>query len=214
MIQPIADALKMLTKEDTRPKGADALSYVLAPIMAVFSVLMAWAVIPFTEKWIGADLSVGSLVHCGSRVLQYRGRDDGRLVFQQQILADRALSAVLPTLISYEVPLFLSLLVPVFLARSMGMNSIVNAQGAENGGVWFILMAPLAAGDLLRQLAGRGWPGTLRPARSRIRAGGRLSCGIFRDEVRSLPGRRVPAFVHLCGPDGDPVLRRLAWSWG
>ena len=59
LIQPIADAVKMLTKEDTRPKGADAVGYVLAPIVAVFSVLMTWAVVPFTEKWVGADLSVG-----------------------------------------------------------------------------------------------------------------------------------------------------------
>ena len=53
-------------------------------------------------------------------------------------------SAVWPHLISYEVPLFLSMLVPVFLARTMGINGIVDAQGVENGGVWFFVMAPLA----------------------------------------------------------------------
>ena len=142
LIQPIADALKMLTKEDTRPEGADAVSYVLAPIIAVFSVLMAWAVIPFTEKWIGADLSVGVMyiAAVGSfgviSVMMAGWSSNNKYSL---IGAFRGVAQ----LISYEIPLFLSLLVPVFLARSMGVNSIVYAQG--EGGVWFILMAPLAA---------------------------------------------------------------------
>jgi NADH-quinone oxidoreductase subunit H len=142
LIQPIADALKMLTKEDTRPEGADAVSYELAPILAVFSVLMAWAVIPFTETWIGADLSVGVMyiAAVGSfgviSVMMAGWSSNNKYSL---IGAFRGVAQ----LISYEVPLFLSLLVPVFLARSMGVNSIVEAQG--QGGVWFIVMAPLAA---------------------------------------------------------------------
>lgn len=142
LIQPIADALKMLTKEDTRPEGADAVSYELAPIIAVFSVLMAWAVIPFTETWIGADLSVGILyiAAVGSfgiiSVMMAGWSSNNKYSL---IGAFRGVAQ----LISYEVPLFLSILVPVFLARTMGVNSIVEAQG--QGGVWFILMAPLAA---------------------------------------------------------------------
>lgn len=142
LIQPIADALKMLTKEDTRPEGADAVSYELAPIIAVFSVLMAWAVIPFTETWIGADLSVGILyiAAVGSfgiiSVMMAGWSSNNKYSL---IGAFRGVAQ----LISYEVPLFLSILVPVFLARTLGVNSIVEAQG--NGGVWFILMAPLAA---------------------------------------------------------------------
>jgi NADH-quinone oxidoreductase subunit H len=142
LIQPIADAIKMLTKEDTRPEGADALSYELAPIIAVFSVLMAWAVIPFTEQWIGADLSVGVMYIAavgsfGVISIMMAGWSSNNKY--SLIGAFRGVAQ----LISYEVPLFLSLLVPVFLARNMGINSIVEAQG--DGGVWFILMAPLAA---------------------------------------------------------------------
>jgi NADH-quinone oxidoreductase subunit H len=143
LIQPIADALKMLTKEDTRPTGADAVSYVLAPIIAVFSVLLMWAVIPFTETWIGADLSVGVLF------LAAAGSFGIVAVLMAGWSSNNKYSLIgafrgVAQLISYEVPLFLSLLVPVFLARTMGVNGIVAAQGSENGGVWFILMAPLA----------------------------------------------------------------------
>ncbi len=128
LIQPIADAIKMLTKEDTRPTGADAVSYVLAPIIAVFSVLMVWAVIPFTEKWIGADLSVGIMYIAaagsfGIVAVMMAGWSSNNKY--SLIGAFRGVAQ----LISYEVPLFLSLLVPVFLARSMGVNSIVEAQG-------------------------------------------------------------------------------------
>ncbi len=143
IVQPIADAVKMLTKEDTRPKGADAVGYVLAPIVAVFSVLMVWAVVPFTQKWIGADLSVGVMyvAAAGSfgivAVLLAGWSSNNKYSL---LGAFRGVA----TLISYEVPLFLSLLVPVFLARTMSVNGIVEAQGLENGGVWFVVMAPLA----------------------------------------------------------------------
>lgn len=142
LIQPIADALKMITKEDTRPTGADVVGYVLAPIVAVFAVLMSWAVIPFSQTWIGADLNVGVLyiAAVGSfsiisvMLAGWSSNNKYSLIGAFRGVAQ---------LISYEVPLLLSLLVPVFLARSMGINSIVEAQG--DGGVWFILMAPLAA---------------------------------------------------------------------
>ena len=143
LFQPFADALKMLTKEDTRPKGADAVSYVLAPIIAVFSVLLMWAVIPFSETWFGADLSVGVMY------LAAAGSFGIVAVMMAGWSSNNKYSLIgafrgVAQLISYEVPLFLSLLVPVFLARTMGVNGIVDAQGAENGGVWFFLMAPLA----------------------------------------------------------------------
>ena len=112
LIQPIADALKMLTKEDTRPTGADAVSYVLAPIIAVFSVLMMWAVIPFTETWFGADLSVGILYIAavgsfGIVAVMMAGWSSNNKY--SLVGAFRGVAQ----LISYEVPLFLSLFVPL-----------------------------------------------------------------------------------------------------
>ncbi len=142
LFQPIADALKMLTKEDTTPLKADKFAYNLAPILSVFSVLMVWAVIPFTQKWIGADLNVGVLYAAAV----------GSFGIFSVLLAGWSSNnkyALLggfrgvAQLISYEVPLFMAMLVPVFFARSMGVNDIVQAQG--EGGIWFIFMAPLAA---------------------------------------------------------------------
>jgi NADH-quinone oxidoreductase subunit H len=139
LIQPIADAIKMLTKEDTMPKNADRVTYNLAPILAVFSVLSMWAVIPFTQNWIGTDLNIGVLYIAavgsfGILAILMAGWSSNN---KYSLLgAFRGVAQ----LISYEIPLFLSLLVPVFLARSMGINDIVEAQE----GPWFVVYAPLA----------------------------------------------------------------------
>src|SRR5688572_11939564 len=61
LLQTVADALKMLTKEDITPLGADKFIYNLAPIIAFGVVILLWAVIPFTPLHVGADLSIGIL---------------------------------------------------------------------------------------------------------------------------------------------------------
>ena len=139
LLQPIADAIKMVTKEDTTPLGADKVAYNLAPIISVFSVIMIWAVIPYTQTWIGTDLSIGVLyiAAAGSfsvlAILMAGWSSNNKYAL---LGAFRGVAL----LISYEIPLFLSLLVPVFLARSMSVNTIVEKQA----GLWFVVYAPLA----------------------------------------------------------------------
>lgn len=140
LLQPIADALKMITKEDTTPAGADKIAYNIAPLLSVVSVLMMWAVIPFTATWYGTNLNVGILyiAAIGSfgviSVLMAGWSSNNKYAL---LGAFRAVAQ----LISYEVPLFLSMLIPVLLARSMGLNDIAMAQES----VWFIILAPMAA---------------------------------------------------------------------
>src|SRR3990172_389103 len=61
LIQPIADIIKLLIKEDITPTGADRIVYNLAPIFALATVLMIWGVIPLAPKVLGADLNVAVL---------------------------------------------------------------------------------------------------------------------------------------------------------
>ena len=56
LFQTVADALKLLSKEDIQPAQADTIAYILAPMLAVFGVLMSLAVIPFGPGLIGVDL--------------------------------------------------------------------------------------------------------------------------------------------------------------
>jgi len=61
LIQPFADIIKLLIKEDITPKGADRTVYNLAPILSLATVLLLWAVIPLMPAVVGADLNVGVL---------------------------------------------------------------------------------------------------------------------------------------------------------
>src|SRR5258707_4713472 len=61
LIQPFADIIKLLIKEDITPTGADKVVYNLAPILSMMSVLVLWAVVPLAPTMLGVDLNVGAL---------------------------------------------------------------------------------------------------------------------------------------------------------
>jgi NADH-quinone oxidoreductase subunit H len=139
LFQPVADIIKLIIKEDLTPEGADKTVYNIAPILAMASVLLLWAVIPVTSSIIGTDVNIGVLY-----IVAIGGL--GTLAILMAGWSSNNKYALLGAfrtvaqLVSYEVPLVLVLLVPVILARTMGMNGIVESQG-----IWFVLFSPLAA---------------------------------------------------------------------
>jgi len=140
LLQNFADALKLIIKEDITPAGADRLIYNLAPIVAVLSTTLIWAVVPFSPVHIGVDLSIGLLyvVAIGSigtlSVIMAGWASNNKYALLGSFRA-------VAQLVSYEVPLVLALLVPVLLAGSMSMQDIVRAQV----GMWFIVPAFVSA---------------------------------------------------------------------
>lgn len=139
LLQPIADVIKIFTKEITTPDGADKVVFNIAPILAVASVLLIWAVVPFASTVVGAEINVGVLyvVAVGSfgvvAIIMAGWSSNNKFAL---LGAFRAVAQV----VSYEVPMVLALLVPTLFARSMGINDIVQSQS-----IWFIFIAPLAA---------------------------------------------------------------------
>ncbi|MBX3048538.1 MAG: NADH-quinone oxidoreductase subunit NuoH [Anaerolineales bacterium] len=139
LLQTLADIVKLLTKEDVVPEKADRLVFNIAPILSMVAVLLIWAVVPFAPGWIGTDLNVGVLyiAAVGSfgilSVLMAGWSSNNKYAL---LGAFRAVAQ----LISYEVPMLLTMLVPVLLARGMGMVHMVTAQDT-----WFIFLAPAAA---------------------------------------------------------------------
>ena len=137
--QPIADMMKIFTKEYITPIGADRFLYNLAPILMVASVLFAWAVIPFAITVFGVDLNVGvlyivavgALGELGVILAGWSSNNKYALLGAFRVVAQ---------LISYEVPMVLALLVPVLMSQSMDLTNITEAQNP-----WFIITAPLAA---------------------------------------------------------------------
>jgi NADH-quinone oxidoreductase subunit H len=139
IFQNVADVLKLLTKEIIIPDGADLVPYMLAPIVAVASVFLIWAVLPFTSSGIGSDVGIGALyiVAVGSlgvmAVLLAGWSSNNKYAL---LGAFRAVAM----LVSYEVPMILMLLVPVMLTGSLRVNAIVESQR-----VWYVFAMPLAA---------------------------------------------------------------------
>jgi NADH-quinone oxidoreductase subunit H len=139
LLQTIADAIKLMIKEDITPIGADKLVYNLAPILSVVAVISMWAVVPFAVNIYGASLNVGALyiVAVGSL---------GTLAIMMGGWSSNNKYALLGAfrtvaqLVSYEAPMILSLLIPVLLARSMDLTVIVQQQQ-----VWYLVAAPIAA---------------------------------------------------------------------
>ncbi len=139
LLQPVADIIKIFTKEITTPDGADKVVFNIAPVLAVASVLLIWAVIPFASTVVGTDINVGVLyiIAVGSfgivAIIMAGWSSNNKFAL---LGAFRAVAQM----VSYEVPMVLALLVPTLLARSMGVDSIVQSQV-----IWFIVISPLAA---------------------------------------------------------------------
>ncbi len=140
LFQNIADALKLIIKEDITPAGADRTIFNLAPIIATLSTTMMWAVIPFSPVNIGVDLSIGVLYFTaigsiGTLAIMMAGWSSNNKY------ALLGAFRVVAALVSYEVPMVLALLVPVMIAGTLSMQSLVIAQQ----GMWFIVPAFVSA---------------------------------------------------------------------
>ncbi len=143
LIQPIADVIKLLIKENLMPKGADRFLFNLAPIMALATILLLWAVIPLAPSLVGTDLDVGVLYIVAIGALSTLGIIIAGWAANNKYALLGAFRAV-AQMVSYEVPMVLSLMVPVILVGSMSIYEIVNQQSFP-----FLLIAPVAALILL-----------------------------------------------------------------
>jgi NADH-quinone oxidoreductase subunit H len=139
LLQSLADALKLLSKELITPVGADKLAYNLAPFLVVIASLMMWAVIPFAPGVIGVDLNIGifyvlaiSSISVVTILLAGWGSNNKYALLG----AFRSVAQ----LVSYEVPMILSLFVPILLAQSMSTVDIIEAQTVP-----FLFVVPLSA---------------------------------------------------------------------
>jgi len=140
LLQTFADLIKLLLKEDITPTSADRLLYNLAPLVSFASVILIWAVIPYTPYHYGVDLEIGVLYFVAVASL-------GTLAIMTAGWASNNKYALLGAfrvvalLVSYEIPLIFSLMIPVMLAGSMSMLDIIYAQS----GMWFVFLSPLGA---------------------------------------------------------------------
>ena len=139
IIQPFADIIKLLIKEDITPNGADRVVYNLAPILSLMSVLLLWAIVPLAPVIFGVDLNVGALYIIATGAI-------GALSIIMAAWSSNNKYALIgafrqvAVMISFEVPMIATMLIPTILASSMSMGAIIRSQN-----VWFVVIAPLAA---------------------------------------------------------------------
>ena len=148
LLQPLADLIKLLTKEDLLPAAADKWLFYLAPAMAAIPAIMIFAVIPFgapltvaghTVPLLVADLNIGLLFFLALSSIAVYGVAIGGWASNSKYSLLGGIRG-LAQLISYELSMGLSLVPVVMLARSFSLTEIVNAQA----GVPFIVYQPLA----------------------------------------------------------------------
>lgn len=136
LLQPIADSIKMMTKEDIVPDDADRHLFLLAPAVVAMTALLMFAVVPFGPEWsiggrkiplVVTDINVGLLyVFALSSLGVYGVAIGGWAANSKYSLLGGIRGAA--QMISYELALGLSLMPVVMLARSFSLVDIVNAQ--------------------------------------------------------------------------------------
>ena len=138
LLQPVADAIKLLTKEDLVPEGADRLVFNLAPIAMIVPLLLVLAVLPFGENSFLANINVGILFILAVTSVNTLAMFMAGWASGNRYAMFGGMRAV-AQLISYEVPVVLSIVGILLYTGSMSMVSIVEAQRIP-----FILLQPLA----------------------------------------------------------------------
>ena len=139
LIQPFADIIKLIIKEDTTPGGADKVVYNIAPMLSMMSVLILWAVVPLAPRIIGVDLNIGALYIIAAGAIGTLSIIMAGWGSNNKFALIGAFRQV-AVMVSFEIPMLTTLLIPTIFAGSMGFNAIVEKQD-----IWFIFLAPLAA---------------------------------------------------------------------
>jgi NADH-quinone oxidoreductase subunit H len=141
LIQPFADIIKLLIKEDITPANADKIVYNLAPMLSMMSVLILWAIVPLAPDLmgVGRDLNIAVLYLIAAGAI-------GTLSIIMAGWASNNKYALLGAfrqvaiLVSFEIPMVAMLLIPTIFAESMGTNAIIQGQD-----IWYVLLSPLGA---------------------------------------------------------------------
>jgi len=141
LLQPIADGLKLLTKEDFIPEKADRYIFFFAPYIAVAAAFIVFSVIPFGPDWaVITDLNIGilfvlSVSSVGVLALILAGWSSNS---KYSLLGALRSSA---QMVSYEVSMGLSVIGALMFARTLSLSGIVAAQASDS--IWYVVYQPV-----------------------------------------------------------------------
>src|SRR5437879_6237391 len=154
IMQPVADGIKALIKEDIVPRTADGVVHFLAPLVLVAPVFLALAVVPMGRNMVAIDMdagvlfffAVGAATELSVFMAGWSSRNKYSLLGAMRAIAQ---------MISYEVSLILSAITVIMIAGSLSTVKIVEAQAGYVGGLprWFVLTPWGLAGFILFMIA-------------------------------------------------------------
>lgn len=140
LLQPIADALKILLKEIIIPSSANKFLFVLAPVLAIAPALVAWAVVPFSPDMVLANIDAGLLFILAATSLGVYGvivagwASNSKYAFLGAIRSSAQI-------VSYEIAMGFALVGVLMVAHSLNLGDIV--KGQAGGGFWSWYFIPL-----------------------------------------------------------------------
>jgi NADH-quinone oxidoreductase subunit H len=134
LLQPIADGLKLLTKETVIPSGANRVLFVAAPMLTFILALIAWAVIPFDAGMVLADINVGVLYLFAISSLGVYGIVVAGWASNSKYAFLGALRSA-AQMVSYEVSIGFVIVTVILCAGSMNLSKIVEAQKT----IWYFI---------------------------------------------------------------------------
>jgi NADH-quinone oxidoreductase subunit H len=141
LLQPVADGLKLLLKEDIIPAGADQWVFLLAPVISVVAAFTVFAVIPYAGNFLITDVNIGLLLILAISSLGIYGIILGGWASNSHYPLLGALRSS-AQLVSYEVAAGIAIVGVLLLANSLSMVEIVQRQ--QQMGVWFVFLQPVA----------------------------------------------------------------------
>jgi len=219
LLQPVADLLKLLQKEDIVPEAADPAIFNLVPILAALAALGAAAVVPFSPSVVASDLDVGVLYVLAVSAITVIPVFGAGWASNNKLALLGGMRAVAQS-ISYEVPLLLSALVPVILSGSLRLGTIVQTQADHH---WFVVWpffigVPAFGIFVLAMLAeANRIPFDIPEAESELVAGVtteytgmKFAVFLMAEYIHTLVASAVGAALFLGGWDG-PVRPGLHW---
>jgi NADH-quinone oxidoreductase subunit H len=215
--QSIADTIKLFLKEDIIPRGVDRPVYILAPIVVFVSAVVVYVVIPFSRTLVARDINmgvlfvfaIGSVGTIGIFMAGWGSNNKYSLLGAMRVAAQ---------IVSYEVPLLLSVLGVLMLAQTLSLQGIVAAQKH----VWYVFLQPL--GFAIYVIAGIGevnrLPFDIPEAESELVAGfhteysGLRFAFFFLSEYANMFVISAMATVLFLGGWDGPILPGFFWFVG
>jgi NADH-quinone oxidoreductase subunit H len=144
ILQPIADAIKLLMKEQMVPSGASKALFMIAPVISVAPALAAWAIIPFTPDWVIANVDAAILVMLAMTSMGIYGVIIAGWASNSKYAFIGAMRAA-AQMVSYELAMGFALVGALMAGQSMNLTQIVARQDGNYGFLeWFwIPLLPL-----------------------------------------------------------------------